>query len=124
MPPNYPPANAQGYPPNVDVSRRIALGFAAFPDHCFNAKPYLDGENNPAVAGKEKGTYVANEQNCSRPGAVRIEGNLPKDVPSETHSGDDVLLTAMGPGSDAFHGRLDNTRVFRVMVNALGLGAR
>ena len=124
VPPNYPPANAQGYPPSVDVSRRIALGFAAFPDHCLNAKPYLDGENVPAVAGTEKGTFVANEKNCSRPGAVRIEGNLPKDASSETHSGDDVLLTAMGPGSDAFHGRLDNTRVFRVMVNALGLGAR
>ena len=124
LPPNYGPANAQGYPPSMDVSRRVALGFAAFPDNCFNAKPYLDGENNPAVAGKEKGTYVANEQNCSRPGAVRIEGNLPKDASSETHSGDDVLLTAMGPGSDAFHGRLDNTRVFRVMVNALGLGTR
>ncbi len=124
LPPNYAPANAQGYPPSMDVSRRVALGFAAFPDNCFNAKPYLDGENNPAVAGKEKGTYVANEQNCSRPGAVRIEGNLPKDASSETHSGDDVLLTAMGPGSDAFHGRLDNTRVFRVMVNALGLGTR
>ena len=124
VPPNYPPANAQGYPPSVDVSRRIALGFAAFPDHCFNAKPYLDGENNPAVAGKEKGTYVANEQNCSRPGAIRVEGNLPRDAASESHSGDDVLLTAMGPGAEAFHGRLDNTRVFRVMVNALGLGAR
>lgn len=124
VPPNYPPANAQGYPPSVDVSRRIALGFAAFPDNCFNAKPHLDGENVPAVAGTEKGTFVANEKNCSRPGAVRIEGNLPKDASSETHSGDDVLLTAMGPGSDAFHGRLDNTRVFRVMVNALGLGTR
>lgn len=27
----------------------------------------------------------------------------------------------MGPGADAFHGRIDNTRVFGVMVTALGL---
>ena len=120
--PNYPPANAQGYPPSVDVSRRVALGFAAFPDNCYNAKPFLDGENVPAVAGKEKNTYVANEKYCTQPGAVRIEGNLPKDASSETHSGDDVLLTAMGPGAEMFHGRLDNTRVFRVMATALGLG--
>ena len=120
--PNYPPADAQGYPPSVAVSRRLALGFAAFPDHCYNAQPFLDGENMPAVAGKERNTYVANEKYCTQPGAVRIEGNLPREAASESHSGDDVLLTAMGPGAEMFHGRLDNTRVFRVMVTALGLG--
>jgi alkaline phosphatase len=39
------------------------------------------------------------------------------------HSADDVVLTAMGPGAELFRGRLDNTRVFRVMATALGLGA-
>ena len=120
--PNYPAPNEQGYPPSVDVSRRIALGFAAYPDHCFDARPYLDGENVPAVAGAEKGTYIANTKYCTHPGSVMIEGNLPKDASSETHSGDDVVLTAMGPGSEVFHGRLDNTRVFRAMAAALGLG--
>lgn len=120
--PNYPAPDAQGYPPSVDVSRRIALGFAAYPDHCSNGKPFLDNENVPAVAGEEKNVYVANEKNCARPNAVRIEGNLPREAASETHSGDDVLLTAMGPGAEVFRGRLDNTRVFRAMAIALGLG--
>jgi alkaline phosphatase len=31
------------------------------------------------------------------------------------------VLTASGPGSELFHGRIDNTRVFRNMVTALGL---
>jgi alkaline phosphatase len=28
----------------------------------------------------------------------------------------------MGPGSESVHGFMDNTEVFQVMVNALGLG--
>jgi hypothetical protein len=28
------------------------------------------------------------------------------------------------PGADMFHGRIDNTRVFRIMATALGLGAK
>ncbi len=120
--PNYPAPNAQGYPPSVDVSRRIALNFGTYPDNCFNAKPYLDGENVPAVAGATPNTYIANEKNCERPGSVRINGNIPFDANTETHSGDDVLLTAMGPGSEFFHGHMPNVRVFKAMVTALALG--
>jgi alkaline phosphatase len=39
------------------------------------------------------------------------------------HSGEDVILTATGPGSDRVRGQMDNTEVFRVMVEALGLGS-
>lgn len=119
--PNYGPVDAEGYPTNIDVSKRIALVFGSTPDTCFNAKPHLDGENVPAVAGATPKTYVENPKNCERPGAVHITGNLPFDASSGVHSGDDVVLTAMGPGADAFRGRLDNTRVFRVMATALGL---
>jgi hypothetical protein len=35
---------------------------------------------------------------------------------------DDVVLDAMGPGSERVHGFMDNTEVFRVMAEALGLG--
>ncbi len=120
--PNYPAADADGYPTKVDVSRRLAFSFGTYPDHCFNAQPYMDGENVPAVAGKEKGTYVANEKYCGQPGAVRVTGNLPHGSNSGVHSGDDVVLTAIGPGSEQFHGRIDNTRVFRFIANALALG--
>jgi alkaline phosphatase len=50
-----------------------------------------------------------------------VVGNLPTDANSGVHSADDVILTAMGPGSEMFHGRLDNTFVFRAMTTALGL---
>ena len=130
--PSYQAPDAEGYPPSVWVSRRLAVVFAAFPDHCDAGKPYVAGENVPAIAApqtpeeaadpKAKKVMVANEQNCKIPGAARRMGNLPFTADRGIHSGDDVVLTAMGPGADAFHGRIDNTRVFRAMVVALGLG--
>jgi alkaline phosphatase len=119
--PNYPAPNADGYPERVDVSRRLAFVFGAFPDYCDTGHPSLDGENMPAVVGPGH-TFVANEKYCGQPGAARRTGNLPFNVPAGVHSADDVVLTALGPGSERFHGRIDNTQVFRIMVTALGLG--
>ena len=39
VPPNYPAPNAAGYPDNVDVSRRLAFVFGAFPDYCDTGRP-------------------------------------------------------------------------------------
>jgi alkaline phosphatase len=118
--PNYPAPNADGYPDRVDVSRRLAFVFGGFPDYCDTGHPYLDGENVPAVPGPNR-DYVANEKYCNQPGAARRTGNLPFYVNAGVHAADDVVLTAMGPGAELFHGRLDNTRVFRIMATALGL---
>ncbi len=120
--PNYPAPNADGYPWLVDVSRRLALMFGAYPDHCYSGTPYLAGEFLPSDASADGKKAVANEKFCN-PGTVRMFGNLPLETPGGVHSGDDVILTAMGPGADLLHGRLDNTKVFRVMATALGLAA-
>jgi alkaline phosphatase len=118
--PNYPPANADGYPESVDVSKRLAFGFGAYPDHCTVGKPSMDGPLHPTEVKGEK-TFVANEKRCV-PNAERRTGNLPFSMALGVHAADDVILTAMGPGSEQFRGRIDNTRVFRVMATALGLG--
>jgi alkaline phosphatase len=120
--PNYPAPDAQGYPDRVDVSRRLAFTFGAYPDHCDTGHPYLEGENVPAVAGASPGLNVANEKYCNVAGAARRAGNLPPSLNSGVHAADDVVLTASGPGAEMFHGRIDNTRVFRIMTTALGLG--
>lgn len=119
--PKYQP-DANGYPERVDLPRRLAISYGAYPDFCFSGAPYLDGPFVPTVAGQTPKTYVANDKYCG-PGSVRITGNLPANAPQGVHSADDVVLTAMGPGAEAFHGRIDNTRVFRAMATALGLGA-
>jgi len=120
--PNYPAPDAEGYPARVDVSRRLALFSASLPDHYETFRPKLDNPNDPTVAGKEPGTYVANERYKNVPGAVLRFGNLPAMINADVHSGQDVILTAVGPGSDRVRGQMDNTEVFRVMAEALGLG--
>jgi alkaline phosphatase len=118
--PNYPAPDADGYPGKVDVSRRLALVFAAYPDYCDPGKPYMQGENVPTV-GPEGEKQAANEAYC-QPGAARKPGNLPFTARNGVHAADDVVLTAAGPGADVFRGRVDNTFVFRAMARALGLG--
>jgi alkaline phosphatase len=120
---NYPPPDKDGYPTSVDVSRRLAFVLGASPDTCETGKPYLNGENVPTQASADGKTRVANEANCKGPGPVnRRVGNLPFEAASGIHAGDDVLLTAMGPGSEQFKGHMENIAVFRAIATALGLG--
>ena len=109
--PNYPAPGEGGYPATVDVSRRLAFVFSAYPDHCDAGRPFLANPNKPG-----------DEAVCGLPGAAKRTGNLPLRATSGVHSAEDVVLTATGPGAELFRGRIDNTRVFRVIATALGLG--
>lgn len=120
--PTYPAPDADGYPGKVDVERRLAVFAAGFPDYYETFRPKLDNPFSPTVAGAEKGTFAANEAYRNQPGAVLREGNLPRGVNAGVHSGEDVILTAAGPGAERVRGQMENTEVFRVMVEALGLG--
>jgi alkaline phosphatase len=121
--PNYPAPDAEGYPSRVDVSRRLAIFSASLPDHYETFRPKLDDPNAPTVKGDEAGTFKANDKYKDVPGAVLRPGNLPALVGASVHSGEDVILTAAGPGSERVKGSMDNTDVFRVMAEALGLAA-
>lgn len=120
--PNYPAPDAEGYPPTPDVSRRLALLFAAYPDHCFSGRPSLEGEFQPTPPAPS-GTDNHSDTGSCPAGSIPLSGNLPETIVHGVHSGDDVVLTAMGPGADAFHGQVDNTFVFRAIADALGLAA-
>jgi alkaline phosphatase len=120
--PNYPAPDADGYPARVDVSRRLALFSAGLPDHYETFRPKLDGPNEPTVAGQRPNTFVANERYKNSSGAMLRLGNLPASVNSDVHSGEDVILTAIGPGSERVHGQIENTDIFRIMAETLGLG--
>src|SRR5262245_43155562 len=97
--PNYGTPNSEGYPSRVDVSRRLALFSASLPDHYETYRPKLDGPNEPTVTGTDPGTFVANDRYKSIPGAAFRFGNLPAMINADVHSGEDVILTATGPGS-------------------------
>jgi alkaline phosphatase len=118
--PNYPDPNAEGYPADLDVSKRLAIFFANFPDYYETFRPKLDGVFVPAVPDPDK-KFVANPKYKDAPGALLRTGILPRNANQGVHTGEDVVLTAIGPGSELVHGFMDNTEVFRVMAEALGL---
>jgi alkaline phosphatase len=118
--PNYPAPDKDGYPPSVDVSKRLAIFFADFPDYYETYRPKLDGTFEPAVKDSTGKGYTANEK-YKVEGSQFRGGNLPRSSDVGVHSADDAVLTAAGPGSEKVHGFMDNTEVFRVMVDALGL---
>jgi alkaline phosphatase len=122
--PNYPKADVQGYPSEIDVSKRLAFFYGNYPDHYETLHPKLDGTFVPAVKG-EGGKYVANPKYVQlQEDAIHMGGNLPSHQESGVHTADDAVLNAVGPGSERFKGFMDNTEVFKVMVQTLGLGSK
>ena len=122
--PNYPKANIEGYPNQIDVSKRLAFFYGAYPDHYETMHPQLDGTFVPAIKG-EGGVFVANPKYTQlQEDAIHVGGNLPSHQDAGVHTADDAVLSAMGPGSEKFHGFMDNTEVFKVMVQTLGLGQK
>lgn len=120
--PNYPKANVEGYPNQIDVSKRLAFFYGNYPDHYETLHPKLDATFKPAVKD-EAGKYVANPKYIQmQEDAIHMPGNLPSNQSVGVHTADDAVLNAMGPGSEKFRGFMDNTEVFRVMVDTLGLG--
>jgi alkaline phosphatase len=53
-----------------------------------------------------------------------MTGTLPNKSNADVHSAEDVILSATGPGAEQFRGSIDNTDVFRFIVNALSLGRK
>jgi alkaline phosphatase len=122
--PNYPKADIQGYPSEIDVSKRLAFFYGNYPDHYETLHPKLDGTFVPAVKA-EGGKYVANPKYIQlHEDAIHMNGNLPSHQAVGVHTADDAVLNAMGPGSEKFKGFMDNTEVFKVIVQTLGLGSK
>jgi len=122
--PNYPKADIQGYPSEIDVSKRLAFFYGNYPDHYETMHPKLDGTFVPAVKD-EGGKYIANPKYVQlQEDAIHVGGNLPILQESGVHTADDAVLNAIGPGSEKFKGFMDNTEVFKVMVQTLGLGSK
>ncbi|MCX5570512.1 alkaline phosphatase [Kaistia nematophila] len=118
--PNYTDENKDGYPDKIDVSRRLFLAANNGPDHYETFRPKLDGPFVPAVQNEKK-EYVANEAYKDVPGAVFVQGNIPKEGDSGVHAVDDVVLQSAGPGAEGFKGYMEQSDVYRVIVDALAL---
>jgi alkaline phosphatase len=121
--PNYEDKDGDGYPDRVDVSRRLFLSANNGPDHYETFRPKLDGPFVPAIQNEKK-EYVANEAYKDVPGAVLVQGNIPRSGDTGVHSVDDIVLQATGPGAEEFKGYMEQSDVYRVLADALALGVK
>ncbi len=119
--PNYKDVNKDGYPDDVNVSKRLAAFFNNFPDHYETFRPKLDARFTPAIKN-EKDQYVANAAYKDIPGAVFREGILPRDSDTGVHAIDDMIVQASGPGAERIRGYMENSDLFQVIVETLALG--
>ena len=119
--PLYEDKDGDGYPDSVNPPKRLAVFFGATPDYYETFAPKLDNPFVPAVKD-ENGRYVANAAYKNAPGAEFRPGVLPRDEAEGVHTVDDMLLHAQGPTAENFCGYLENTEVFKLMAQALGLG--
>lgn len=112
--PTFEDADQDGFPDNPDPDVTLAIQYANHPD--YNADYHFkEVPTVPAIMAD--GKAIVNPQTTGE----FYPGNIPADDPSEVHSADDVVLTAMGPGAEYFNGVMDNTEVFFGIVRALGL---
>ncbi|WP_421698963.1 alkaline phosphatase [Ancylobacter sp.] len=118
--PNYTDTDGDGYPDKVDVSRRLAVFANNYPDYYETWRPKMNGPFDPAIKN-EKGEYVANAAYKDLPGAVLRIGNIPRSTDTAVHAVDDGILQASGPGADAFKGYMEESDVYRVLVEAFAL---
>lgn len=118
--PNYKDANKDGYPDDVNVSKRLAVFFNNFPDYYETFRPKLDSTFVPAIKN-EKDEYVANKAYEKVPGAVFREGILPRATDTGVHAVDDMVIQASGPGAERIRGYMENSELFRVIVDALAI---
>ncbi|TDT93437.1 alkaline phosphatase [Azorhizobium sp. AG788] len=118
--PNYEDKNGDGFPDKVDVSRRLAVFASNYPDYYETWRPKMNGPFDPAVQNEKK-QYVANEAYKNVPGATFREGNLPRSADTAVHAVDDVVLQATGAGADGFKGYMEESDVYRVLVDVMAL---
>ncbi|KAF9318426.1 hypothetical protein BG003_011250 [Podila horticola] len=119
---SYVDADGDGFPDSWDVRFTLAAGTAGFPAHKENFQVSVNGTFVPAIAqGTSHHHYKEHVSNPVNSG-ISKPGTLAGDAAVGVHSLQDVPLFAMGPGSEAFAGIMDNTEVFHKIAEALGLG--
>ncbi len=120
--PTFVDANHDGFPDNPDPDVTLAVQYANAPDHYENYR--FQPEPTVPATVDASGKVIANPKRAPQ-GARLVEGDLPTTTgeTQECHSADDVVLMAQGPGSEYFHGVMDNTEVFFGILRALGVDA-
>ncbi|TXI78607.1 MAG: alkaline phosphatase, partial [Cupriavidus sp.] len=116
---------ADGYPVTTNVDYRMLVGYAAnsdrYEDWVTNPLPLQDSQQptSGTAYGSIVNTLPATPLNRDTAGNFLVTGQVPGS--SAVHTGSDIPVSALGRGSAAFTGVMDNTDVyFRAMQAVLG----
>ena len=82
-------------------------------DHSFDFRIHGGGPDKPLLTGLEAFQK-------EHPGKEHAAIDLPYVRVNDTHTGEEVLATGRGPGSDLIHGFFPNTHLFHVVLQAYG----
>jgi alkaline phosphatase len=104
---------ADGYPATTDVDFRLLIGYAANADRHedwrTSPQPLRDSQqpfnNQPPLNG-----YPTGPLDRDVAGDFLVTGQIADTVAA--HTGSDIVVSALGPGSSLFSGVMDNTDVF------------
>jgi len=82
-------------------------------DHSFDFRVHAGGPDHPLLTGLD-------EWQKQHAGEKKESIRLPYIRVDDTHTGEEVLATGRGPGSELIHGYFPNTYLFQVMLKAYG----
>lgn len=120
--PTFTDANHDGFPDNPDPDVTLAVQYANHPPYYENYR-FMKTPVPPALSAAGGGSEANPARIPAGGPAELMPGNIPASDSQETHSADDIPLNAGGPGSEYFHGVMDNTEVFFGIMRALGIDA-
>jgi alkaline phosphatase len=92
----------------VDLNETLLL-FTA--DHSFDLKMHGGLRSDPVLKG-----FAEWQQNHTAKEPI----DLPVLRVNDSHTGEEVLVTAQGPGAEQVNGFFPNTKLFQIMMNAYG----
>ncbi len=139
--PTFKDANHDGFPDNPDPDVTLAIQYANHPAYYENFH-FQQKPTEPTITetvSKQEAQQVGDKTEYHQVSTViakanparhhegdpveLIPANIPDTIGDECHAADDVPLNAEGPGSEYFHGVMDNTEVFFGIMRALGIDA-
>jgi alkaline phosphatase len=122
--PNFVDSNGNGFPDDPDPTRTLFVGWSNHPDHRDDFGMDLTFTEPALVASGAPANSPAAPNPAKDVEGELQTGNLPLAQPNCVHAVDDVAIVASGPGSERVNGVLDNTEVFFVITDAVGVDAR
>jgi alkaline phosphatase len=104
---------------SLDPDFKMLIGYGAnadrYEDWLSNQLPLMDGQQ-PGIKVAPLNTYPSGPLNRATAGGFLVTGQISDSVAA--HTANDIALSAFGQTARNFHGTVDNTDVFFLLMRA------